>query len=139
MSVRKAFVNISSAILGLTVMGGNVMAGEKVNQKACKTAVEAFEAAKEQMVTGLKIEMGLQKPLPDSKVETTDVVAERVAQTVGKLHEDCKLPFESVVPLSSYPFIVAIPDMLSQPDMKEMDTQAKKYLNQARQAAGLTK
>lgn len=125
MSLRKAFVNISSAILGLTVMGGNVMAQD---QKACKTAVEAFEAATNNFSAVVKAGQ-------ENKVKAA---ADRLGDTVSKVGDKCGLSIEDSVNLSNLA-IVAMPGVAEQPGMADVKAKGDSAMAKARQAAGLTK
>jgi hypothetical protein len=125
MSVRKAFVNISSAILGLTVMGGNVMAQD---QKACKTAVEAFD----------KVSKGMTAAMQSGNEKKVESAGTKLGEAAGKIGEACGLPVEDTVNLSMLP-MAAMPDVADQPGMADLKAKGDAAMLKARQAAGLTK
>lgn len=125
MSLRKAFVNISSAILGLTVMGGNVMAQDK---KACASAVQAFEAASNKMTVAMQ--SGNEKKMNSE--------ADRLGNAAGKIGEACGLSAEDTVNLTMLP-MMAMPGMADQPGMADLKAKGDAAMSNARKAAGLTK
>lgn len=125
MSLRKAFVNISSAILGLTVMGGSVMAKD---QKACASAVQAFEAASNKMTVAMQ---------PGNETKR-DSAADKLGNAAGKIGEACGLSAEDTVNLTMLP-MMAMPGMADQPGMADLKAKGDAAMSNARKAAGLTK
>lgn len=125
MSLRKAFVNISSVILSLTVMGGNVMAQD---QKACKTAVEAFDAATNNFSAVVRT----------GHVDKVEVAADWLGDTASKVGEKCGLSIEDTVNLTNLT-ILAIPALAEESGMAEQKAKGDAAMAKARKAAGLTK